>query len=151
MKLKLTESQFNRLQNKLNESISGKEYSYKVKLDINFDGDYLGKEIVDISDVYVTLNYDIHVEFKQWGIGGIYFGDIVGPSEIEIEIEYAIDGDYDTKKIEVSVPFDWSKLEKEEITGSKSVSIGDKLEVYLSVNEDGIVFVKRMEIPIYTM
>jgi len=150
MKLKLTESQYNRLQSKLNESISGKEYSYKVKLDINFD-EYQGKEIVNIPEIYVTLNYDIHIEMKQWGIGGIYFGDIVGPSEIEMEIEYAIDEDYNTKTIEVSVPFDWSKLETEKITGSGSVSIGDVLEVYLDVNEDGNVFVKRMEIPIYTI
>ena len=150
MKLRLTESQYNRLQSKLNESISGKEYSYKVKLDINFD-EYQGKEIVNISEVYVTLNYDIHIEMKQWGIGGIYFGDIVGPSEIEIEIEYAIDEDYNTKTIEVAVPFDWSKLETEKITGSGSVSVGDVLEVYLDVNEDGNVFVKRMEIPIYTI
>jgi hypothetical protein len=150
MKLRLTESQYNRLQSKLNESISGKEYSYKVKLDINFD-EYQGKEIVNIPEIYVTLNYDIHIEMKQWGIGGIYFGDIVGPSEIEMEIEYAIDEDYNTKTIEVAVPFDWSKLETEKITGSGSVSIGDVLEVYLDVNEDGNVFVKRMEIPIYTI
>lgn len=150
MKLKLTESQYNRLQSILNESITGKEYSYKVKLDINFD-EYQGKEIVNISEVYVTLNYDIHIEMKQWGIGGIYFGDIVGPSEIEIEIEYAIDEDYNTKTIEVAVPFDWSKLETEKITGSGSVSVGDVLEVYLDVNEGGNVFVKRMEIPIYTI
>lgn len=150
MKLRLTESQYNRLQSKLNESISGKEYSYKVKLDINFD-EYQGKEIVNISEVYVTLNYDIHIEMKQWGIGGIYFGDIVGPSEIEIEIEYVIDEDYNTKTIEVVVPFDWSKLETEKITGSGSVSIGDEVEVYLDTNEEGNIFVKRMEMPIYTI
>lgn len=150
MKLRLTESQYNRLQSKLNESISGKEYSYKVKLDINFD-EYQGKEIVNISEVYVTLNYDIHIEMKQWGIGGIYFGDIVGPSEIEIEIEYVIDEDYNTKTIEVAVPFDWSKLETEKITGSGSVSIGDEVEVYLDTNEEGNIFVKRMEMPIYTI
>lgn len=150
MKLRLTESQYNRLQSKLNESISGKEYSYKVKLDINFN-EYQGKEIVNISEVYVTLNYDIHIEMKQWGIGGIYFGDIVGPSEIEIEIEYAIDEDYNTKTIEVAVPFDWSKLETEKITGSGSVSIGDEVEVYLAANEEGNIFVKSMEMPIYTI
>ena len=150
MKLRLTESQYNRLQSKLNESISGKEYSYKVKLDINFD-EYQGKEIVNISEVYVTLNYDIHIEMKQWGIGGIYFGDIVGPSEIEIEIEYVIDEDYNTKTIEIAVPFDWSKLETEKITGSGSVSIGDEVEVYLDTNEEGNIFVKRMEMPIYTI
>ena len=150
MKLRLTESQYNRLQSKLNESISGKEYRYKVKLDINFD-EYQGKEIVNISEVYVTLNYDIHIEMKQWGIGGIYFGDIVGPSEIEIEIEYVIDEDYNTKTIEVAVPFDWSKLETEKITGSGSVSIGDEVEVYLDTNEEGNIFVKRMEMPIYTI
>lgn len=150
MKLRLTESQYNRLQSKLNETITGKEYSYKVKLDINFD-EYQGKEIVNISEVYITLNYDIHIEMKQWGIGGIYFGDIVGPSEIEIEIEYAIDEDYNTKTIEVAVPFDWSKLETEKITGSGSVSVGDEVEVYLATNEEGNIFVKSMEMPIYTI
>lgn len=150
MKIKLTESQFNRLKTRLNETISGDKYSYRVKLDTSFYGEYNGREIVDISEVYATLTYDISIEAREWGIKGIYLGNIVGPSEVEYELTYAIDDD-NTKEISVKIPFDWSKLETEEHTGSKNITVGDVVEVRLAQNEEGGISITSLEMPVYVM
>lgn len=151
MKLKLTESQFDRLKANLSESGNDNSYSREVKAAINYYGGvlYKGMEINDIVSAKIRLSYTIDIEARSWGIKYITLGNISGPSEIEAEIEYYIDND-NTSSDMITLQLDWSKLTTD-VNRNGLISVGDEVEINLKNDENGNLFVNDMSIEVYSL
>lgn len=151
MKLKLTESQFDRLKANLSEAGNDNSYSREVKVSINYYGGvlYKGMEINDILSANVKLSYTIEIDARSWGIKDISLYNISGPSEIEAEIEYYIDND-NTSSDMITLQIDWSKLTTDK-NNNGLISVGDELEINLQNDENGNLFVNDLNIEVYSL
>ena len=152
MKLKLTESQFDRLKANLSESGDDNRYSREVKVAFNnyVDVKYKGMEINGYSEPKAILFYTITIIYTKSGIDGIMLDNITGPKEIETDIEYYIDGDNTTTDM-ITLPIDWSKLTTDKINNGAQISIDDILRVNLKNDEQGNLFVNNLELIVYSV
>jgi hypothetical protein len=151
MKLKLTESQFDRLKANLSESGDDNSYSREVRVSINYYGgvSYKGMEINDILSANVKLSYTIEIDARSWGIKDISLYNITGPSEIQAEVEYFVDND-NTSNDMVTLQIDWSKLTTDK-NNNGLISVGDELEINLQNDENGNLFVNDLNIEVYSL
>jgi len=151
MKLKLTESQFDRLKANLSESGNDNSYSREVKVSINYYPGvlYKGMEINDILSANITLSYTIEIDARSWGIKDISLYNISGPSEIEAEIEYYVDNDNTSSDI-ITLQLDWSKLTTDKYNNGL-ISVGDELEVHLKNDNNGNLFANDLNIEVYSV
>lgn len=151
MKLKLTESQFDRLKTNLSEVENDNRYSREVKVAINYYGGvlYKGMEINDILSANMNLSYIIEVDARSWGIKDISLYNITGPSEIEAEIEYYIDND-NTSTDMITLAIDWSKLTTDTNNNGGIITVGDVLEINLKNDKQGNLFVNDLNIEVYS-
>ena len=151
MKLKLTESQFDRLKANLSESGDDNSYSREVRVSINYYGgvSYKGMEINDILSANVKLSYTIEIDARSWGIKDISLYNITGPSEIQAEVEYFVDND-NTSNDMVTLQIDWSKLTTDK-NNNGLISVGDELEISLQNDENGNLFVNDLNIEVYSL
>lgn len=149
MKIRLTESQLERLKANLNEAPVDENYTREVAAKF-YHGTYKGHEINDIADIKIRVSFKIDVEMKSWGIRDINLYGITGPSEVEVEVNYYVDND-NTDDAYVTIPLDWSKLITEKDSGSGIISVGDEIEIYLMSDEAGNLVVERMEMVIYSI
>lgn len=148
MKLRLTESQFDRIQKKLNE---GAENSYSRTVQVSF---YYHKAKINnfpidsVMDTNITMKFTIEMEVRQWGIKDIVVGNIQGPSEIELDIDYWPN---ESEVLSTNMPLgiDWSIATIEKETGRNIISVGDEIEIYLVNNEEGKLVVQKILIPVY--
>lgn len=148
MKLRLTESQFNRLQQKLNESMEN-TYSRTVQVVFYYHGCNLkGHEIDNISDTSVMLKYRIETEAREWGIKDMVLGNIQAVPELEMSVYYWPD-DIDTKNVEIALPIDWSSAKLEVQTGKGVVTVGDEIEITLMNDKEGNLTVQEILIPVF--
>ena len=149
MKIRLTESQLERLRTNLNEGPLDEKYVREVKASFNYKT-YMGYEINDIAPIKIRVSFSIDVEMKSWGIRDINLGGITGPSEIEVEVNYYIDND-NTADAYVTIPLDWSKLTTEKDSGNGIITVGDEVEIYLIQNEEGNLVFDKMEMAVYSI
>jgi hypothetical protein len=149
MKIRITESQLERLRTNLNEEPLDDKYVREVEAKF-YQGTYKGYEINDISPIKVRVSFSIDIEMKSWGIRDINLGGITGPSEVEVEVNYYIDND-NTEDAYVTIPLDWSKLITEKDSSSGIITVGDEVEIYLIQNEEGNLVVERMEMVVYSV
>lgn len=151
MKIKITESQLERIKSSLNEGPSDK-YSKDVTINFNAYGDvkFNGMEINDISDVKVRLNYTIEIDARSWGIKDISLYSIEGPEELETEIDFYVDED-STRIQPITFKLDWNNVELDEESGAGIVSIGDDVEVELMNDSQGNLVVKTVKVVVYTL
>jgi hypothetical protein len=149
MKIRLTESQLERLKANLNEAPVDNQYSREVEAKFYY-GNYKGYEINDIASMKIRVSFSIDVEMKSWGIRDINIYGITGPSEVEVEVNYYVDND-NTDDAYVTIPLDWSKLITEKESSNGIVSVSDEIEIYLMENEDGNLAVERMEMIVYSI
>lgn len=150
MKLKLTESQFDRLKSNLSEVENDNRYSSVVEVVINYNNvTYKGNTINGIEKTNAKLYYTIDIEARSWGIKSILLGNITGPSEIEAEIEYFVDEDNTTTDI-VPLTIDWSRLTTDINNNGSNYTIGDVLEINLMNDEQGNLFVNDLNIEVYS-
>ena len=148
MKIRLTESQFDRIQKRLNE---GTENSYSRTVQVTFyyhNAKLKGHEIDSIMDTNITMNFTIEMEARKWGVKDIIVGNIQGPSEIELDIDYWPD-ELEMKSINLPLSIDWSIARHEKETGKGIISVGDEIEITLMSNEEGNLVVKEILVPIY--
>jgi hypothetical protein len=138
MKLRITESQLERLQNSLNETSSDNKYSKDVKVRFYHKGLFNGYEISEIQANPIKLVYSIDMEIKTWGIKSVSLFGLNGPTEIPIHIFYYINDDKEDSQI-INLGLDWSKLEITEEKGSGVVTVGDELEISIVASENGFV------------
>jgi hypothetical protein len=149
MKIRITESQLERLRTNLNEEPLDDKYVREVEAKF-YQGTYKGYEINDISPIKLRVSFSIDIEMKSWGIRDINLGGITGPSEVEVEVNYYIDND-NTEDAYVTIPLDWSKLITEKDSSSGIITVGDEVEIYLIQNEEGNLVVERMEMVVYSV
>jgi hypothetical protein len=149
MKIRITESQLERLRTNLNEEPLDDKYVREVEAKF-YQGTYKGYEINDISPIKIRVSFSIDIEMKSWGIRDINLGGITGPSEVEVEVNYYIDND-NTEDAYVTIPLDWSKLITEKDSSSGIITVGDEVEIYLIQNEEGNLVVERMEMVVYSV
>jgi hypothetical protein len=149
MKIRITESQLERLRTNLNEEPLDDKYVREVEAKF-YQGTYKGYEINDISPIKIRVSFSIDIEMKSWGIRDINLGGITGPSEVEVEVNYYIDND-NTEDAYVTIPLDWSKLITEKDSNSGIITVSDEVEIYLMENEEGNLVVERMEMVVYSV
>jgi hypothetical protein len=149
MKIRITESQLERLRTNLNEEPLDDKYVREVEAKF-YQGTYKGYEINDISPIKVRVSFSIDIEMKSWGIRDINLGGITGPSEVEVEVNYYIDND-NTEDAYLTIPLDWSKLITEKDSNSGIITVSDEVEIYLMENEEGNLVVERMEMVVYSV
>lgn len=151
MKLKLTESQFDRLKEKLTETNNDDTYYGIVDVDFRyFEVTYKGRPINDISMGKIKISFGIYLGYKRWGIDSIEINNIKGPSELEAEIDYFIDEDNSVTE-NITLQIDWSRLVSEKINNSGQITIGDKLEIIVNNDEDGNLFVNELKLDIFSI
>lgn len=156
MKVVLTESQVKKLVEnvkQLNEGVSD-TYSKEVKVDIYAPSNvlYKGNEINNIPYPTIKLNYNIEIDAREWGIKDVSLYGIEGENELEIEVDYWVDGsETDSQTENTILQLNWENLKTESNTGEGVVTIGDTLEIRLANDENGNLIVEEMTLPIYTL
>lgn len=150
MKIKLTESQLERLKTNLSEGSVDDTYSREVKVVLNHypNTTYKGMEINDMVAAPMKLSFLIDMDIKSWGIRGISLYNITGPSELEVEIDFYLNDD-ETDDTVLTFPIDWSKLTTNSSSGDGIISVGDEIEINLRNDEQGNLYVSDLEIYIY--
>ncbi len=151
MKIKITESQLERIKSSLNEGPSDK-YSKEVNINFNAYGNvkFNGMDINDISAVKVRLNYTIEIDARSWGIKDISLYSIEGPEELETEIDFYVDED-NTRIQPITFKLDWDNVELDEESDAGVVSIGDDVDVELVNDGQGNLVVKTVKVIVYTL
>lgn len=148
MKLILTETQFKRIQQKLNEHTEN-SYNRTIQIIYYYHGTNVkGYEIDSIMDSTITLNYTIEMEARQWGIKNIVLGGLQGPPEIEIDVDYWLD-ETEMKTATIPLAIDWSVAKTNIETGKGIVSVGDEVEITLINDKEGNLIIQEILIPIY--
>ena len=88
-KLRITESQLERLRGKLNEDTDDNRYQREITFNvITSNASFKGKEINDISSSKIRVSYVIEQDIRSWGIKDISLYAINGPTEVEVEVNY---------------------------------------------------------------
>lgn len=155
MKLRITESQLERLRGSIREEDSPNTYSRVIKPSFNTHGLQIdGHDIEDINCGDIRLAYGIDIEARNWGIKSIYLGNIQGPSEVEAEITYYVqdeEGDYVTQDQTIVIYFDWSNANITTLDKSGVVTIDDDVEITLRKAENGNFIASEIEITAYIL
>jgi len=148
MKLRLTETQFNRIQQRLTEGAEN-TYSRTVRIVYYYHGTNIkGREIDSIMDGTATLKYNIEIDARQWGIKGIDLNRVQGPLEVDLEIDFWPD-EIDMKSVSVPLAIDWSSAKIEIETGKGVVCVGDEVEITLVNDKEGNLIVGEILLPVY--
>lgn len=150
MKIKITEGQLERIKSQITEQGGGR---YNREVNLNFNGyraNYKGNEINDIPSFKVRLSYDIDIEGGSWGIKDISLGNISGPSEIDVEVEYYIDDD-NTETVILPMKINWDMIVIEEEKDMGRISVGDDVDIELVNDVEGNLMIKEIKATVYMM
>jgi hypothetical protein len=150
MKIKLTESQIERLKsisegvdNKYNREVFVKFYADK---GVNFKG----MEIDDIEPVKMRLYYDIDIESRSWGIKSILLYNITGPDEVETDFTYYTNENGDSETEYLKIKLDWEKaLNVETESASEAVTVGYDVECYIGGSVETGFFATKISVTVY--
>lgn len=145
MKIKLSESQVNRLQHTLSEVDSNNKYRKEVSVDILSRRDEIlkGKEIYDITTDKIVISYAIDINYKSWGINGISVYGFSGPSKINVSVNYYINEAGDTQSAIMPMVIDWSKVEANVTNGGGVIGIGDDITINVAMGQNGELVATR--------
>jgi len=149
MKLKMSESQFNRVKPRLTEENvsqygkSIKPFFYTNKIS------FKGYEIDEITSAEVLVRYKIDIDLRKWGIKGISLYDIVGNPSIEVEVSYYVNEQLQTEI--VNLPINWGMVSQDETTGGGVITVGDEIDFFLSNDDQGGIVVERMTLEVYKL
>lgn len=141
-----TESQVEKIKKSLDEDYPGTDNNYKVG-DCNISlyyskVTYKGQEINDISAPQINFTFDIDMDIKSYGIRGISVYNPSGPSEIELEISYFVNGDDEDEDI-VTIPLDWENVNEDD--GSIGwIGYDNEIDINLKNDENGNIVVDSM-------
>lgn len=150
MKLRITEGQLERIKSQINEQ-GGDRYNREVNVTFNgYRANYKGKEINDILPTKVRLSYDIEIEGRSWGIKDISLNGIMGPTELEAEIEYFIDED-NTETVTLPIKLNWDAVVREEEKGMGVITVGDDVEIELVNDSEGNLMIKEIRVTVYSL
>ena len=151
-KILVTENQLVKIKNFIIENENDKSYHREVGVKVSGNGaKFNGMDIEDVSDLKITVLFDIEEEHRSWGIKDILISNIRGEEQIELEVGYYSDNLDDIKYENTILNLDWELLETEEIKGKGIVTIDDVLEIELTNDEEGNLKVGSMNMYIYTL
>jgi hypothetical protein len=149
MKLVITESQAKRL-GLIKEGVSD-TYSRTVNIVYYYHGAKLkGYEIDSIMNSSVMIKYAIEIEAREWGIKDINLSNIIGPTELELELDYWPD-DIEMKSATIPLTIDWSNAKTQPQSGQGIVSVGEEIEITLINDKEGNLLISEILIPTYTL
>ena len=151
MKVRLTESQMERLKSKLNEADTNK-YNREVVVKVHtYGATYKGKEIDWVTSGNIRLTYNIEMDIRSWGVKGISLYGIQGPSEIEVDVEYYVSEETDESITEtVTLPINWESVVTEEEQNG-IVTVGDEIDIELTNDDKGNLIVKSVTVTVYSL
>lgn len=152
-KIILTESQIKRLKRNLNEYYDNSDqYETKCKVTCeSYDLNYKGNEINYIDGGYdIRVLCNIEIEARSWGIKNIGIYNITGPTEYEIEVNYYLNDDGDSKTERVPIKLNWDNIEIEE-ERSGLICVGDEITLKLKNDESGNIVCGGITVPVYTL
>jgi inner membrane protein involved in colicin E2 resistance len=134
----VTETQLKNLTRRLNEDSMDSKYRMECKADVDYyKVMYNGMEIEYVYPLNINVNFDIDLEGRSYGIKSVSVYNIVGPSEVEMEIEYYPENSDDSVDETVVVPLNWDNvvIDKDENLGY--IGIGDIIQISLKNDESG--------------
>jgi hypothetical protein len=150
MKLRITEGQLERIKSQITEQ-GGNRYNREVNVTFNpYRATYKGNEINDVSPTRVRLSYDIEIEGRSWGVKGVSLSGIIGPTELEAEVEYFVDND-NTDTVTLPMKLNWGMIVTEEEKGMGVITVGDDVEIELVNDSEGNLMVKEIKVTVYTL
>lgn len=151
MKLRLTESQYERLKSLVKENVENR-FNREVAVHFNYNGlTYKGCEVDEISPVKTRISFYIDIEYRSWGVASLNIYGISGEPEIETEIHYYPQGEEDTVSEQIKLSLKWDNVETDELKGQGIVSVGDYLSIDLGQDENGGFGAARMSIEVYRL
>ena len=80
----------------------------------------------------------------------ISLSGIMGPTELEAEVEYFID-DNNTDTVTLPMKLNWGMIEIEEEKGMGGITVGDDVEIELVNDSDGNLMVKEIKVIVYSL
>lgn len=115
----LTETQYTRLQNVINENLSlseeFKDFTVKVYLEFDILEKYIdGRYVYGVrgDDRMIEVMFDMDVSLRKWGIDEIGIYNVRGPKELSVIVELEPEtDDGDDGEVEHNIYIDWSKIE----------------------------------------
>jgi hypothetical protein len=114
----LTEAQYTRLQNVINENLSiseeFKDFAVKVYLEFDILSKYVdGRYVYGVrgDDRMIEVMFDMDVSLRKWGIDEISIYNVRGPKELSVIVELEPETDDDDGEVEHEIYIDWSKVE----------------------------------------
>jgi hypothetical protein len=115
-KIIISEKQLNILLKEQEEPLYDDMYKQKIKFEFYYpQGLYFqDNEVENINDITMSVYFRINREDRSYGIESLTISNIVGPEEIEIEVDY-YNGN-ETKTEFKKAKLDWSKIEIEPIS-----------------------------------
>jgi hypothetical protein len=150
-KIKLTESQFERLKPTLME-VSENKYFRNVKIWFTINGQiFPDKEISEISSDAMKISYLIDLNYKSWGINGVNIYGFTGPKTINVNVEYYVNEAGDTDVMVVPLVIDWSKVSINEKKGEGIIGIGDEIDMGVELGEGGTLKSGGLRIDVHTI
>ena len=151
MKVRLTESQMERLKSQLNEADSNR-YNREVVVKVHaYGATYKGREVDWVTGGNIRLTYNIEMDIRSWGVKGISLYGIQGPSEIEVDVEYYGSEETDESITEtVTLPINWEAVVTEEEKNGL-VTVGDEIEIDLANDDKGNLIVKSVTVTVYSL
>jgi hypothetical protein len=149
MKIILSESQLKRIKSRLNEGV-GDSYSKEINLSFNAYGLNLrGYEINYINSVKATVKFQIEIEARQYGIKDISIYSIVGPETVEVDVDYYNENDEEAS-LTIPLNIDWSNAIINKLHNG-TVTVDDEIEVNLGNDAQANLFVKSIEVTVYSL
>lgn len=149
-KIKITESQFERLKPRLTEVGNDNAYRMTAKVSFVKNGEILpGKEISNIVSEPITISYFIDLDYKSWGIRGANIYGFKGPSQINVNVEY-FDGDNDSS-IELPLVLNWDNVKENIEKGAGVIGLGQEIEIYIFMDPSGKLQSRAIKIDVNTI
>lgn len=152
MKVRLTESQMERLKSQLNEADANR-YNREVVVKVHtYNATYKGKEIDWVTSGNIRLTYNIEMDIRSWGVKGISLYGIQGPSEIEVDVDYWVSDEenFDSVTETVTLPINWEAVVTEEEKNGL-VTVGDEIDIDLANDDKGNLIVKSVTVTVYSL
>jgi len=152
MKVRLTESQMERLKSQLNEADSNR-YNREVVVKVHaYGATYKGREIDWVTGGNIRLTYNIEMDIRSWGVKDISLYGIQGPSEIEVDVDYWVSDEenFDSVTETVTLPINWEAVVTEEEKNGL-VTVGDEIEIDLANDDKGNLIVKSVTVTVYSL
>ena len=153
-KLIVTENQFNMLSNKLIVEADDSRYHREIEVSV-WQGRNVKFKGMEINDITCTssktpVSFTIDQEHRSWGIKDINISDIKGYEALEFEVEYFTD-ESNTETETITLPLDWTNLEKDHIEDRGVITVGDELSITLENDESGNLMISHMNLEVYTL